>query len=242
MRTDLLITDLTYMRDGRVCMAGVDRSLKCIRPVLPNHVYKEFLYLDSGAVIHPRTVLNIALKQEFHCQLPHVEDYRWFMDGSTTVIREAGPKNWLHVLQSTASETVAAIFEARLEHDNRNIRAGDGKRSLGTLQPIQIKELWYKVHEQRNYQFRLTFTDSSDQEFDLPINDLTLLTYVDRLQHNGLDLDYVMALLLDRCQRSETWLRLGLTREFNGWCWLQVNGIYTLPDYLVGQCFADLDL
>jgi hypothetical protein len=23
------------------------------------------------------------------------------------------------------------------------------------------------------------------------------------------------------------------------WCYLQVNGIYTFPDYLEGKCFAD---
>lgn len=46
-------------------------------------------------------------------------------------------------------------------------------------------------------------------------------------------------------QKAETWLRLGLTRpwqpadEDRAWCFLQVTGIYTFPDYLHGACFAD---
>jgi len=32
---------------------------------------------------------------------------------------------------------------------------------------------------------------------------------------------------------------IGLTRPYEGWCWLQVNGVYIFPDYLEGRCFAD---
>jgi len=35
------------------------------------------------------------------------------------------------------------------------------------------------------------------------------------------------------------YLRLGLGRRFRGWHYLQVNGIYTFPDYLQGRCYAD---
>jgi len=34
-------------------------------------------------------------------------------------------------------------------------------------------------------------------------------------------------------------LRLGLGREWNGVHYVQINGIYTEPDYLNGRCFAD---
>ena len=41
---------------------------------------------------------------------------------------------------------------------------------------------------------------------------------------------------------EEVFLRLGLTRpweEHPDRCQLQVNGVYTFPDYLDGRCFAD---
>jgi hypothetical protein len=40
---------------------------------------------------------------------------------------------------------------------------------------------------------------------------------------------------------------LGLTRPFQKsdadqkWCYIQVTGIYTFPDYLEGKCFADFN-
>jgi hypothetical protein len=40
-------------------------------------------------------------------------------------------------------------------------------------------------------------------------------------------------------KNAEVWLRVGVTRPYEGWCWLQVTGIYTFPDYLNGKCFAD---
>lgn len=241
MRVELLITDLTFMRDGRVCLAGVDRNLQTIRPMLPKHLYKAQLYLESGDVLHPRAVVSMFVEKDPESAVPHIEDYVWFPYGETIVLRKTSTENWHNVLRRTSSPSVADIFGVPIENRNHNIREGQGIRSLGTLQPATITELWYKGHDERNYQYRLGFSDASGELFDLPINDLTLLTYIERLQKNGLALDYIMDLLLDRFQRSETWLRIGLTRPFQGWCWLQVTGIYTFPDYLVGKCFAELE-
>ena len=35
MKTNLVITDLTRMYGGRVCIAGYDNIHRCIRPTLP---------------------------------------------------------------------------------------------------------------------------------------------------------------------------------------------------------------
>jgi hypothetical protein len=242
MRTELLITDLTFMRDGRVCIAGVDRNLRTVRPglPLPNHIYKEQLYLENGKVIRPRAGVDMFLARAPDAEIPHLEDHIWFTYGSVEVLREASMERWHNILQRAASQTVEALFGVPI-HRNQNIPEGTGERSLGTLKPAVIGNLWYKGHDQRDYQYRLKFTDAAEQVFDLPINDLTFLTYIERLRKNELTLDYIMNLLLERCQRTETWLRLGLTRPFQGWCWLQITGVYTFPDYLVGKNFAELE-
>lgn len=43
----------------------------------------------------------------------------------------------------------------------------------------------------------------------------------------------------EQLQETDCYLRIGLTREYNGNLWLQVNGIYTFPDYAKGMCFMD---
>ncbi len=161
--------------------------------------------------------------------------------GPTQVLRAVDDATWRVVFDRLAQTMVTDVFRAPLGKRNANIAMGTGERSLGTLKPVSVDGLRYKTHEQRERQYRLEFTDASGEKFDLPITDLTFNTYIERLKANGLTLNYIMDLLLDRLQRSETWLRLGLTRPWNDWHWIQVNGVYTLPDYLVGKSFVHLE-
>jgi hypothetical protein len=55
--------------------------------------------------------------------------------------------------------------------------------------------------------------------------------------HKGQTQEEVSEKLTATFKRGKIWLRLGLTRPYEGWCWLQVTGIYTFPDYLMGKCF-----
>jgi hypothetical protein len=125
-----------------------------------------------------------------------------------------------------------------------------GVHSLGTIQPRSIDGFLY--HPSRKepgaYRYRLRFTDKSGQYYhELPITDLALRFFVDYLrEHDGRlcgDVTKMMNQTLTNC--DQLWLRLGLTRPFHkrddepAYCYLQVNGIYTFPDYLSGRCFAD---
>ncbi|MCB9437822.1 MAG: hypothetical protein H6673_12675 [Anaerolineales bacterium] len=241
METLLLITEVTTMRDGRVCIAGVDRTYKAIRPVLPHHIYKRHLYLSTGQAIYPRAVISLDLTPEDDLDRPHLEDCRWDTTQPTTFERETSPDNWKRVLTETAATSIEDLFGTEV-HRGENVAAGSGLRSLGTLVPERITNLWHKSHDQRQHQYRLEFYDSTGQQFDIPINDLTVQTYIQRLQHNGFKMDYIETLLVDRFNRGEVYLRLGLTRPWNGWCWLQVTGVYTFPDYLAGKNFTEIEL
>jgi hypothetical protein len=140
--------------------------------------------------------------------------------------------------------SVQEIFETDLLHNHRNIAPGSGARSLGTLKPKVVHKFIYKTveydgQEQRDY--RLHFYDQTDTYFPaLKITDLALQNYADFLHlKDGLSLDEVSDKLTRLVKRAEVFLRIGLTRPYEGWCWLQVNGIYTFPDYMAGRCFAD---
>lgn len=233
------------MRGGRVCIAGVDPSLRPLRPVFfyPHHIYKQNLYLTDGQVIRPRAVLSIDLEpiNDEDLERPHLEDSHWVNHQATTFLRETSLTNLQVVLDRTANASVEELFGTTI-YRGQNIEAGSGLRSLGTLLPERITNLWHKHHDQRQYQYRLEFYDSTGQQFDIPINDFSLQAYIQRLRYNGFTMNYIETLLLDRFNRGQTYLRLGLTRPFEGWCWLQVTGTYTFPDYLVGKNFADIEV
>lgn len=54
MTTQLVITDLTRMQEGRVCVAGYDSNFTCIRPMLPPPgIHERSLRCDGRASIFP---------------------------------------------------------------------------------------------------------------------------------------------------------------------------------------------
>jgi hypothetical protein len=187
-------------------------------------------------MIRPRSVVRLFLKPERNPVPPHNEDHLWINFKSAEFLREASLKNWYSILQSVSQESVEDIFEVPLER-NRNIPAGSGTISLGTLQSPTIKEITYRGRPDRN-QLRLTFYDGTGIRYDLPITDLNLISYVECLNRT-MSLEFILHILSHQfTQADHIWLRLGLTRPFEGWCWVQVNGIVTIPDYLNGNSYA----
>jgi hypothetical protein len=240
MWTELLITDVTAMREGRVCIAGIDKHLQNIRPVLPKHIYREYLRTEQNEVIRPRSVVRLLLKPERDPVPPHTEDHFWPDHKAAQFLRDVSLQNWYSILQSISQETVEEVFEVPLQR-KRNIPAGSGTHSLGTLQSPTIEEITYRGRPDREQQLRLVFRDSIGVRFDLPINDLNLISYVNCL-HKTMSLEFILKILTHQfTQADHIWLRLGLTRPFEGWCWVQVNGIFTIPDYLNDYCYAHFE-
>lgn len=75
MKKLLIITDLTRMKEKRVCIAGYDENGNCIRPVLPPPGIKEnTLYLRGSHVISPFSVVEFDFLKHLP-RPPHTEDY-----------------------------------------------------------------------------------------------------------------------------------------------------------------------
>jgi hypothetical protein len=252
MWQEIIITDVTRMSGDRVCVAGVDHNGHCLRPLLPYpqslqecHLYDD----DHSVLIRPRAVLNMFLEPELDSLPPHSEDHLWTDSNRVEFLRYASDATWKSVLEKTAYDSVTDIFETPVLK-NKRVAPGTGSRSLGTLKPVEIVCFSYhhfSVGDTERYQYRLSFTDSAGETYyQLPITDLTLRYYVDYLRDvDGLYPKKIRALIREKLKNADVWLRLGLTRPFKKsetdqeWCYLQVTGIYTFPDYLAGQCFAD---
>jgi len=79
---------------------------------------------------------------------------------------------------------------------------------------------------------KINFTDNSGRAFKyISITDLGFYDFAESIQLSN-ELDTLNAFI---CSQSEIYLRLGLSKAWdngkvNGY-WMQVNGLYTFPDY-----------
>ncbi|MBZ0306915.1 MAG: hypothetical protein K8I82_12670 [Anaerolineae bacterium] len=247
----VLITDLTQMTGNRLCIAGVNERLGCVRlDIKYPGVQKNHLYVNNRSIIRPRAVISVDIKPKQNCVIPHVEDHQWLNPHQTRVEKVLEYSRWYKILNALKFESVTHIFEYPLK-DNRIIEPRVGVRSLGTIKPKYVAHFHYleDKHHPSGYRCRLSFRDNDDQYYAMiPVVDLAVIYYANYLNFNKhMTIDEIEKLMWKLIRsKGEVWLRLGLTRPWRGddgklWSYLQVTGIYTSPDYLQGKCFADFD-
>lgn len=242
MRTLLAITDLTRMQEGRVCVAGYDKNGKCIRPVLPHPgMHERSLYSRGRPVVFPFAVVALDLLQPLP-HAPHTEDHN-FEPTSIRLIDQLDDKHKRSELTRTLFPTVKGIFEVPiLTEPGHYVLDGQGPRSLGTVRPQWVIRAVYERAPEGKWKYRLGFVDGGGTTFWLTVTDLTWRYYNDHEQRAGHTPEQISQDLTSRLKSSEVYLRVGLAR---GWerfperCFLQITGVYTFPDYLNGQTFAD---
>jgi hypothetical protein len=165
---------------------------------------------------------------------PHTEDRAIPANGHRvlSVLPEAERRAFL---ERSASPSVRAIFGAEIHADpqrqwGRYVRSGEGSRSLGTIGVGSARAVHYELAPERGrWDYRLRFSDSSGEEFQLAVVDLGFRGALDILRDGGRPPSDAAALMLRALQRQSVYLRIGLAR---GWerhpdrCYLQVTGVY----------------
>jgi hypothetical protein len=82
------------------------------------------------------------------------------------------------------------------------------------------------------WDYRLQFTDSSGEIFQLAVVDLAFRRKLDGLRSEGLNPNGAAARVLAELRKHQVYLRIGLAR---GWsqhpdrCYLQITGVYAFP-------------
>ena len=118
-----------------------------------------------------------------------------------------------------------------------------GVRSLGTIRPATIVQTKYEPEREGDvWAYRIHFYDANDDFYRLKITDLTWHYYCDSLRSQGREPKQIADDLTRMLKSRKVYLRIGLARgraKFPDRCYLQVNGIYTFPDYLEGKVFTD---
>jgi hypothetical protein len=242
LKRQLIITDVTRMQEGRVCIAGYDQNGRCVRPVLPPPgIYESNLYSKGQLIVFPFAVVMFDLQQQI-VEPPHTEDWR-YDPTSVSFVRKLDEKQRRETLEKTLFPDLAAIFEVPiLSGPGHFVMAGQGPRSLGTIQPKQILEALYR-HIESKWDYRLHFVDGNDKTYRLGVTDLSWRYYNDFQFNGGHSADEISATLTRKLRSNQVYLRVGLARHWEKYpdrCYLQLTGIYTFPDYLEGKTFADL--
>ena len=245
MKQQIVITDLTRMREPKVCIAGYTREATCRRPVVPFRGIPEwFLSKDDRLIIRPFAVVEFDFLRQVP-EAPHTEDWEINRFHRRLITPQLSEDKKLRLLEKTASQSVAEIFGAEIRQDlGYYLKSGEGSRSLGTIRPAEITDLIYAPKDDGNkWDYRLVFKDQAAQTYRLAVTDLTYRHYLD---YGRVQVKYPLEELIPRLTRifnqRNTFLRIGLARlweEYPDRCYLQITGIYTFPDYLRGRTFTD---
>lgn len=240
MKKELVITDVTRMQEGRVCIAGYDRKRVCVRPTLPPPGIQETsLYSKGKPLIFPFAVVEFDLLARVP-EPPHTEDWR-YDPTSVRLIKRLSAKEKQAILKRLCDKDVESIFGAQIYSDpGYYVLQGAGARSLGTIHPRYVQEVTYTKLDEA-WKYRLKFDDGR-AVYRLTVTDLAWRYYCDAQRRIGKSPDAIEAELLGQLNTGQTYLRIGLARgwsKFPERCYLQITGVYTFPDYLAERTFAD---
>ena len=227
---DLIVTDLTrFVKDDIVCIAGIDvKSKQCIRP-LPYLAKSECkrLKLLPGAILEGKfTKLKKVDK-------PHTEDMNY--EG----LSFKGPctsEEFESVLKTATYSSINEGFDNKIPLGTKVIPHDDPpSRSIITmrLKSNQI-EIVRNAFDPKS--LRLNIKDNDGRKYVyLPITDLGFHNLAVSKQK---DPDYTDELNEFISSQKKIYLRVGLGRRYKNpddgrdGFWIQVNGIYTFPEFM----------
>lgn len=233
----LIVTDLTRFKNPDiVCLAGINPETgQCIRPMLLNQEKLEYLTFKAikERKVIPGSWLEGGFTKILNLKPPHVEDH-----SISSGLKMNGPSSsvdFKNVLDNSSVNTIQAGFGSQPE--NRLY-------SLAKTPPISIITL--KLNSPR-MQFQLIvdtgfnsvkikahITDESGCKLSyLPVTDLGFSDHLGKIRESDPTLAGLNSFLQNQ---TIIYVRLGLTRKYaptpdrDGY-WVQVNGIYSFPNY-----------
>ena len=223
----VIITDLTrFSTPEKVCTAAIDVDTgECLRP-MP--------YFESAMVaklnIHPGAILEGDLTLNANTSNPHIEDASY---KNLKYLDAVSSKEFKSILDQTLSSSVESGFGISFSDGQKYIPV----EVLATCSIITIKvsPSSLDIHEDQYKpgKIKASFTDGAGHSFRyLSITDRGFFDYAKRHQDDG-ELGKVQNFILTQ---DEVYLRIGVGRRWkvddrDGY-WLQVNGIYTFPNFL----------
>ncbi|MFV9689916.1 MAG: dual OB domain-containing protein [Desulfobacteria bacterium] len=224
---EIIITDLTrFSNENIVCIAGINAETnKCIRP-LPYLPKKECKGLNilPGAIIQG----NFTPKQ---CIVPHTEDHSYL--GKLTFKGPCSPEYFRSILRVTETSSIEEGFSVEFDQGQKHISCDTPPQlSIITLS-INSWDLDIVPDSYNPGKIKVIFTDSLRKSYRyISLTDLGFYNYAEKQARDN-KIDELNNFIH---RQQEVFLRVGLSREYKApdgrkGFWLQINGIYTFPEY-----------
>ncbi|MBF0554521.1 MAG: hypothetical protein HQK96_08215 [Nitrospirae bacterium] len=250
-RVHILITDLTYMRNG-VCIAGVNLdTFKNIRPQrFSSNIQMDFIETNN---IYPCSICTFAGTPKRNAVPPHTEDFR--IRDNVTFRRFVSQNEWQELLQHICCPSLPDMLNNSIQED-KWITPGADVPSLSLIK-LETKPIISSITIKDNgsTDIRASFT-SGNMTFCLKVNDVQLVDFLSsrhRMQEIPTYSDdayaddayagerFLQEINDELFQKDAyTYVRIGLTRPYQEKCWLQINGIYTeRSDMLIRKFSAE---
>ncbi|MDD3312345.1 hypothetical protein [Pseudodesulfovibrio sp.] len=223
-----VVTDFTEFHNPNFhCVAGLCEDGRCLRPTES--------YFSKGECAHLNILAGTVLEGDFlpavQSEPPHTEDCR---RKNVHFAHYSRAKDFRARLEADCADSVAEGFGRDLPEYNKCVPwDAPPDRSIVTVR-IDPRQGRFAPDQFQGDRLRFTFTDPAGEKFfRLPVADLKLREYA--AGYNADAADHLNAFLH---RQREAYLRVGIGRrwEKNGHdgFWLQVNGVYTFPDWLPG--------
>jgi len=242
----IAVTDITRMKPPFICIAGVYNDGRSVRPLMKGKRFDQNWCQRNGFVIKPFSVIELDFLEPRPTP-PHTEDY-YINPHHVVWVSQLDVEKKRQLLKMMDDGCVANIFGAELlSKENQKakyIQTGSGNRSLGTIRPKSIQHFHYRQYE-HCWDYRLAFTDQCGEEYQVKIVDLSFQSMMDYQRVvQGFSPRQVEQYAMDHIFGVEDlYLRLGLARGFADYpdcCFLQITGVYPIPDYLGDSSFLTL--
>lgn len=223
----IIITDLTrFSNPDIVCIAGINlEANECVRP-LPYISLSKCKELN----ILPGSKLNGIFSDNNNRGLPHIEDKNYH---SLEFLGACSDTEFHQVLQNTVSQSISAGFNYAFPEGGKVIPfTNPPSQSIITLK-INANQIRIVKDSFNHGKIKLNFKDNDNKKYSyLPITDLGFYNYA--MKHFD-DLDFPEKINNYLDSQEELYLRVGLSGRYksgdrDGY-WLQINGIYTFPNY-----------
>jgi hypothetical protein len=223
MLSEAIITDVTRMRYGNVCVAAVHQG----RTIRLHSPQPKDQWLKSIGGLVPGDVVSVDWQQSQVLRPPHTEDGTW--DQSTFVKRHRLTETELaDPLSANAFRSVQDAFGAPWfcgKAGNAAFQPGTGARSLASIlaRSVQVYPDFEGI--------RVDFVDNQGSWTRVPLEDLIVREHQRQCPTCSSQLSQLLA---KEFQGAKAVLRVGLARQFQAGghpsaCWMQVNHIFLTP-------------
>jgi hypothetical protein len=209
----LLVTDLTRMLGGHICVAGIDIDKgKRVRPLAASPLTARLL-ASRGGIFGIGHVLDIGRTSPRQSK-PEVEDVRFELR-SARVLSSLPAPEFVEQLRRVSGANLSAIGSDLVTlGKNLVVPEGKGKCSLVTIRTEAAVEIFQNPRGRPRLRWQ--------EDFELPITDIRL--YKDDLETpDGGRVAWLRAQLRNP---QDVFLCFGLGRPFEGYHWLQLNNVH----------------